>query len=115
MLIYFTGVIMIALNVGFYVLESVAMHSSHMLKRLWVPFQKTTILSKLYSSNVPLTTTRHPNMKRKDFAVLSDKDVAVFESIVGSSNVLRSDLDGYNTDWRKSAKGKKQSTLIYSE
>ena len=57
------------------------------------------------SSAVPLTTTRYPHIKRKEFAVLSDKDIGHFESVVGNGNVLQKDIDGFNTDWLSTVRG----------
>ena len=57
------------------------------------------------SSAVPLTTTRYPHIKRKEFAVLSDKDISHFESVVGNGNVLQKDIDGFNTDWLSTVRG----------
>ena len=45
------------------------------------------------SSNVALTASRYPNLKRGKFAVLEDSDVKVFESILGSNRVLTDDED----------------------
>ena len=58
-----------------------------------------------YSSQVELTSSRYPGVTRGNFSVLKDKDIQFFESIVSSTNVLQSDLDGYNTDWLKTVRG----------
>lgn len=54
---------------------------------------------------VALTSTRYPHLRRKNFANLSDQDLHEFKAIVGSDNVIQSDLDAYNTDWLKTVKG----------
>ncbi|XP_067947891.1 D-2-hydroxyglutarate dehydrogenase, mitochondrial-like [Watersipora subatra] len=64
-----------------------------------------------YSTNVALTTSRYPGLKRKEFGVVVDKDVKFFENIVGAPNVIRSDLDGYNTDWLRTVRGESETVL----
>ena len=39
------------------------------------------------------------------FGKLEDKDVSVFQSILGASNVKTTDIDGFNEDWMKWYKG----------
>lgn len=47
-----------------------------------------------------LTAKRYPHVKRRtDLHQLSDKDMAHFETLLGASGVLSSDLEAYNTDW----------------
>lgn len=65
----------------------------------------SNLVKRWMSSAVPLTTTRYPNLTRKDFAVINDQDVSHFESIVGSGNVIQGDLDGFNTDWLNTVRG----------
>jgi len=61
--------------------------------------------TRLLSNDVTLTKERYPNLSRKEFSPLTDKDVNTFESIVGKGNVLQSDLEFYNTDWLKTVRG----------
>lgn len=47
---------------------------------------------------------------RLDFSKLSDKEIGVFERILGKNNVIQEDLDNYNVDFMKWYKGK---TIFY--
>lgn len=63
------------------------------------------LISRRYSTDVVFTTSRYPNLRKKGFAKVTDSDLKLFESLVGPTNVLTSDLEGYNTDWLKTVKG----------
>jgi len=66
------------------------------------------VLQKVRYSSVPFTTNRYPNLQRKPFAQVNEHDLDKFKSFVGESNVLTSDLDGYNTDWLGTVRGEYQ-------
>lgn len=57
--------------------------------------------------SVPLTKDRYPDVKRGDYANVNDKDLIVFEQLI-PGRVLSgsSELDGYNTDWLKTCRGR---------
>ncbi|KHN80771.1 D-2-hydroxyglutarate dehydrogenase, mitochondrial [Toxocara canis] len=50
--------------------------------------------------------------RRGPYAELNDGDIAQFERILGSKNVLTSDLDPYNVDWMKWFKGSSSCVLF---
>ena len=57
--------------------------------------------------SVPLTKDRYTDVKRGDYANVNDKDLIVFEQLI-PGRVLSgsSELDGYNTDWLKTCRGR---------
>lgn len=62
--------------------------------------------------SVPLTKDRYPDVKRGDYANVSDKDLKVFEQLIpGRILSGSSELDGYNTDWLKTCRGSSQVVL----
>ncbi|KAE9549905.1 hypothetical protein FO519_006889 [Halicephalobus sp. NKZ332] len=46
------------------------------------------------------------------FSRLEDKDVSVFQKILGSSNVKTTEIDGYNQDWMKWYKGTSRCVVL---
>lgn len=59
-----------------------------------------------YSSHAALTKDRY-KVQRGKYASLTDKDVRVFEEIVGKTRILTDDADveAYNVDWLRSVRG----------
>ncbi|ESO91314.1 hypothetical protein LOTGIDRAFT_182587 [Lottia gigantea] len=52
------------------------------------------------------TAKRYPNLKRRTFEKLSEKDVAFFENLLPGRVVTeKSDLEGANTDWLRTCRG----------
>ena len=71
--------------------------------------RKLSTSSLTLSSNVTLTRDRYPNLERGPYAQLSEEDVAYFEKIVPDpGQVIKGsdELQGYNTDWLKTVRGK---------
>ncbi|XP_029643465.1 D-2-hydroxyglutarate dehydrogenase, mitochondrial [Octopus sinensis] len=71
---------------------------------------RSSILSKngrFLSTHVELTSVKHPEILRGSYSKLSDKDLAVFESILTSSRCITdsADLEFCNTDWMKIYRG----------
>ncbi|XP_065364748.1 D-2-hydroxyglutarate dehydrogenase, mitochondrial [Calliphora vicina] len=66
------------------------------------------------STKLPeLTQVRH-KIKRGNYAELSGKDVTFFESLLGTTNVLKDgedDLQGYNVDFLRSVRGNSKLVL----
>ncbi|KAL4221844.1 D-2-hydroxyglutarate dehydrogenase [Mactra antiquata] len=63
---------------------------------------------------VELTSVRYPDLKRGNYATVTDKDVALFERILpGAARVITdpSELEGANTDWIKNCRGASQLLL----
>lgn len=63
---------------------------------------------------VELTTVRYPNLKRGNYGILTEADVALFERLLpGEGRVITdsSELEGPNTDWIKNCKGASQLLL----
>ena len=53
-----------------------------------------------------LTTKRYPQIKRGNFACLTDKHINYFlNTLQSESQVLTEDLDGYNIDWMNIVRG----------
>jgi len=48
---------------------------------------------------------RH-NVKRGDYGTLEEKDLKIFESIVGVNHIIQGDLRGYNVDYLSAIRGK---------
>ena len=46
-----------------------------------------------YSTKVELTSVRYPSVKRGVFGTITDNDLKVFESIVGSNGVITDDTE----------------------
>lgn len=70
-------------------------------------------LRKFHSSSrlkkfVELTAKRYPHLKRGNYAILSDKHVGFFQSILSPHQIITdaNDLAGYNVDWMHSVRGK---------
>jgi len=73
--------------------------------RAFRPFRR------LMSSRVELTATRYPKVKRMDFSRLQEEDFKSFEAILGSNNVLKEDLEAFNTDWMGTVRGQAEVVL----
>ena len=54
-----------------------------------------TFLSRVvkYSTKVELTSVRYPSVKRGVYGAITDNDLKVFESIVGSNGVITDDTE----------------------
>ena len=57
---------------------------------------RVSLFRRFFSSSV----SRNPI-----FAQLEDKDVSIFQRILGASNVKTTDIDDFNQDWMKWYKG----------
>ncbi|CAL1529799.1 unnamed protein product [Lymnaea stagnalis] len=69
-------------------------------------------ISVRFYSNVALTTSRYPNLRRGPFAVLTDQDIHHFEKIIPGRVITGEDeLLGYNTDWLKTVRGSSKVVL----
>ncbi|XP_036318571.1 D-2-hydroxyglutarate dehydrogenase, mitochondrial-like isoform X1 [Rhagoletis pomonella] len=70
------------------------------------------LLARTYSNaGIPeLTQARH-NVKRNPFADLEDRDIAFFESTVGSRYVVQEDLQTYNIDFWRAVRGNSKLVL----
>lgn len=53
---------------------------------------------------VELTSIRYPGVKRGNYGVVVDNDIATFERLI-PGRVLTDSLEGYNTDWLKTCRG----------
>jgi len=64
-------------------------------------------------SGVQLTSERYPNLKRGDYGVLNNDDVAAFQKILDPARVLTdsSSVDGYNEDWLRTVRGASRCVL----
>ena len=60
---------------------------------------------------VELTANRYPHLKRGNYAVLSDKHLGFFQSVLSSHQILYdvNDVASYNVDWMCSVRGTKLS------
>jgi hypothetical protein len=63
---------------------------------------------------VELTQKRYPEMKRGNYAQLTDGHIKTFENILGINNVITSadDLEPYNVDWLRTVRGKVHTPFI---
>ncbi|XP_055846275.1 D-2-hydroxyglutarate dehydrogenase, mitochondrial isoform X1 [Episyrphus balteatus] len=71
-------------------------------------------LSRSYkTSGIPELTQERHNVKRGNYAVLTDKDVGFFESVVGSNHTVKEkdELQSYNVDFLRSVRGDSQLVL----
>ena len=64
-------------------------------KKFNFPFHNLTFFSRVakYSTKVELTSVRYPSVKRGVFGTITDNDLKVFESIVGSNGVITDDTE----------------------
>jgi len=64
-------------------------------------------------SGVQLTSERYPNLKRGDYGVLNNDDIAAFQKILEPARVLTdsSSVDGYNEDWLRTVRGASRCVL----
>ena len=55
---------------------------------------------------VPFTADRY-NVRRRDYATITEDDLRVFRDIVGESGLVtgQEDLEAYNVDWLKICRG----------
>ncbi|XP_067006180.2 D-2-hydroxyglutarate dehydrogenase, mitochondrial isoform X2 [Anabrus simplex] len=65
------------------------------------------------SHQVELTSVRYPDVKRGNYAVLSDQHVQYFENILGKDRVItdESEVQSYNVDWMKMVRGASKVVL----
>ena len=58
-------------------------------------FLNLTFLSRVakYSTKVELTSVRYPSVKRGVYGAITDNDLKVFESIVGSNGVITDETE----------------------
>lgn len=65
------------------------------------------------TSGIPELTQERHNVKRGNYAVLTDKDVGFFESVVGSNHTIKEkdELQSYNVDFLRSVRGNSQLVL----
>ncbi|XP_048773712.1 D-2-hydroxyglutarate dehydrogenase, mitochondrial-like [Ostrea edulis] len=59
---------------------------------------------------VELTSVRYPNVKRGQYGIVQNSDIATFERLL-PGRVLTDSLEGYNTDWLKTCRGASQVVL----
>ncbi|WAR14417.1 D2HDH-like protein, partial [Mya arenaria] len=72
------------------------------------------LFHKSTSNAIEFTSVRYPNLKRGQYSNVSDVDIAAFEKILpGAQRVITdaSELEGYNTDWIKTCRGRSQVLL----
>ena len=64
-------------------------------KKIQLSFLILTFLSRVakYSTKVELTSVRYPSVKRGVYGAITDNDLKVFESIVGSNGVITDDTE----------------------
>nr|CAB3236021.1 D-2-hydroxyglutarate dehydrogenase, mitochondrial-like [Phallusia mammillata] len=73
---------------------------------------KWSLLNQRPSHSLPPLTAGAYNVKRGDFAQITDNDLTHFQSIIGKDHVItdHNDLEMYNMDWMRSVRG--QSKLL---
>ena len=66
-----------------------------LLKKIQLSFLILTFLSRVakYSTKVELTSVRYPSVKRGVYGAITDNDLKVFESIVGSNGVITDETE----------------------
>ena len=71
------------------------------------------LLKKITNSNVP-TSVKYPKLERRNYAVLSNKDISFFSSILESNQIITDgdELSTFNRDWTGSLLGKIVACLI---
>ncbi|GAB1606163.1 D-2-hydroxyglutarate dehydrogenase, mitochondrial-like [Argonauta hians] len=78
------------------------------------PSRISKTFSRLLSTNVELTSAKHPEIRRGPYSKLNDKDLAAFESILSPTRCITdcSELEGCNTDWMKIYRGESRLMLL---
>ena len=74
---------------GIFFLHFLVIRNSTFLFIIWHFFSRVA----KYSTKVELTSVRYPSVKRGVFGTITDNDLKVFESIVGSNGVITDDTE----------------------
>ncbi|KAI8795740.1 D-2-hydroxyglutarate dehydrogenase, mitochondrial-like isoform X1 [Biomphalaria glabrata] len=92
--------------------SGIAFRSLNLFTKHKKKLQKECTFLLRHYSDVPLTSVKHPDMKRGSFAVLSNEDIAFFKKLLPGRVITdESELLPYNTDWLKTVRGASKVVL----